>query len=52
MPIPVEVEGSDGETTVNAQHMQVDTQDRTLSTIVQTSQVDNSSSRHHASMVR
>ncbi|CAK9276472.1 unnamed protein product [Sphagnum jensenii] len=52
VPIPVEVEGSDGATTVNAQHMQVDTQDRTLSTTVQTSQVDNSSSQHHASMVR
>jgi len=51
VPIPVEMEGSDGATTVNAQHMQVDTQDRTLSTTVQTSQVDNSSSQHHASMV-
>ncbi|CAK9233091.1 unnamed protein product [Sphagnum jensenii] len=52
VPIPVEMEGSDGATTVNAQHMQVDTQDRTPSTTVQTSQVDNSSSQHHASMVR
>jgi hypothetical protein len=51
VPIPVEMEGSDGPTTVNAQHMQVDTQDRTLSTTVQTSQMDNSFSQHHALMV-
>ncbi len=37
VPIPVDMEGSDG-AAVSARHMQVDTQDTTLSIAVQTSQ--------------
>lgn len=37
VPIPVDMEGSDG-AAVSARHMQVDTQDTTLSIAIQTSQ--------------